>query len=592
MENIMQQIRYYFILFLVVSAYACGTQKEAVGDGQQKKLGQEPEEVVLSEDKKIEFEYLFIEGLKQKMLGNNDAAVQYFNGCLDINPKSAASLHELAKIYVSKGEIVSAKLLLEKAIQIDQENKWYKLLLARIYQNNNEYSKASQIYTDLLKDDPANVDYLYRKAVLMASSEKPGEAIEAYNELEKVMGYNEQIALARQNLYLQMGEEKKAFAEVQKLIDTYPDVPGYYGVMADMYKETGNMDKALEYYNKVLEMDPSNGFVHFSLASFYLQNGNIEEGYQHARKGFSNPDVQIETKIQLYLMLVNAPDDIRIEDEKLETLIGLIVETHPDDARSYSIYADYLMQNGRKPEAREQMLKALEVNPDNYPIWEQLILLDSELQDFEEMAAHSDEAIQLFPSQPLIYVLNAVANIQLENYEDALKTLESGQIYVADNKRMEAQFELYRAEAYYNLDEKEKAFSSFEKVIEIDPENFMAMNNYAYYLSVLGTELEKAEKLSSIVIKANPKNPTYLDTHAWVLFQKGEYRLAKFYMDTAMENGGDESTEVVEHYGDIYYKLNDIENALKYWKKSLEMGNDSPVLKQKIEEKKYIEGEE
>jgi tetratricopeptide (TPR) repeat protein len=389
-----------------------------------------------------------------------------------------------------------------------------------------------------------------------------------------------------------MGEEKKAFAEVQGLIDNYPDVPEYYGVMADMYKETGNMDKALEYYNKVLEMDPSNGFVHFSLASFYLQNGNIDEGYEHARKGFSNPEVQIETKIQLYLMLVNAPADLRIEDDKLETLITLIVETHPEDARSYSIFADYLMQNDRKPEARKQMLKALDVNPDNYPVWEQLILLDSELQDFEKMAAHSDKAIQLFPSQPLIYVLNAVANIQLENYEDALKTLEGGQIYVADNKRMEAQFELYRAEAYYNLDETEKAFSSFEKVIEIDPENFMAMNNYAYYLSVLGTQLEKAEKMSSLVIKANPKNPTYLDTHAWVLFQKGEYRLAKFYMDTAMENGGDESTEVVEHYGDIHYKLDDIENALKYWKKSLEMGNDSPILKQKIEEKKYIEGEE
>ncbi len=588
----MRILRYIIILFFLISTYACGTQKKAVGENEQKEQGQSADEIVLSEDKEIEFEYLFIEGLKQKMLGNNDAAVQYFNGCLDINPNSAASLHELAKIYVSKGEIVSAKLLLEKAIQIEPGNKWYKLLLARIYQNNNEYAKASQIYTELLGNDPDNVDYLYRKAVLMASSDEPAEAIEVYDELERVMGYSEQIALARQNLYLQMGQEKKAFAEVQKLIDTYPDVPEYYGVMADMYKETGNMDKALEYYNKVLEMDPSNGFVHFSLASFYLQNNNIEEGYQHAREGFSNPDVEIETKIQLYLMLVNAPEDIRIEDEKLETLIGLIVEAHPDDARSYSIFADYLMQNGRKSEARGYMLKSLEVDPDNYPVWEQLILIDSEMEDFEKMAAHSDKAIQLFPSQPLVYVLNAVANIQLENYGEALSTLENGQLYVTDNKRMEAQFELYRAEAYYNLNEKDKAFSSFEKVIEIDPENFMAMNNYAYYLSVLGVELEKAENLSSKVIQANPKNATYLDTHAWVLFQKGEYRLAKFYMDTAMENGGGESVEVVEHYGDIYYKLDDVENALKYWKQSLEMGNESPVLKRKIEEKKYIEGEE
>jgi tetratricopeptide (TPR) repeat protein len=588
----MTLFKYYFILLLLVVLMACGTQKQATDNQNLNEKTENSKPVELSEEKRIEFEYLFIEGLKQKMLGNQEMAIQYFNGCLDINPQSATSLYELSGIYVLKGEIVSAKLLLEKAIQIDPSNKWYKLLLAQIYQGNNEYSKAGEIYAGLLQAEPDNVDYLYQSAMLSASSDQPKKALNAYNELERVVGYNEQIALARQQLYREMGENKKAYAEIQKLIDTFPDVPEYHGVMADMYKEDGKMEEALKHYHKVLEMDPSNGFVHFSLATFYLQDNKIDEGYSHARKGFSNPDVAIKTKIQLYLMLVNAPDAISLDDSDIEELVALIVEAHPDDARSYSIMADYLIQQKRSEEARDYMLKALDVSSDNYQLWEQLLMIDNELLDFESMAKHSEKAISLFPSQPLLYVLNAVANLQLKEYQKVLKSLESGQLYVADNKRMAGQFEMYRGEAYYNLGEKEKAFSSFDKAIGINSENYMALNNYAYYLSELGVELEKAEVMSGRVVQVHPDNPTYLDTHAWVLFKKGEYRLAKFYMDTAMQNGGDESDVVIEHYGDIHYKLGDVENALKYWRQSLEMGNSSKLLKKKIEEKRYIEGEE
>lgn len=584
--------KYLLTSLLAMALMACSTSKQVANAGSK----DEGEQVVsgseLSEDKRIEFEFLFIEGLKQKMLGNQDLAVQYLNSCLDINPQSAASLYELAGIYAAKGEVVSAKLLLERAMQIEPENRWYKILLAQIYQNNNEYSKAGEIYSLLLEDDPNNVDFLYRNALLMASSDQPQRAIDAYNEMERVVGYNEQIALARQQLYREMGDNKKAYSEIQKLIEAFPDIPEYHGILADMYKEDGKMDEALEHYHKVLDMNPSNGFVHFSLASFYLQNNEIEKGYDHARKGFSNAEVAIETKIQLYLMLLNAPDEIKMDDSDFEELINLIIKAHPDDARSYSIMADYLVQQERGSEAREFMLRALDISSDNYRLWEQLLMIDNQLLDFESMAKHSQKALLLFPSQPLLYVLNAVANLQLKDYPKVLKTLENGQLYVTDNKQMESQFEMYRAEAYYNLNEKDKAFSAFDKAIEADPENYMALNNYAYYLSELGIELEKAEVMSAKVIQAHPDNATYLDTHAWVLFKKGEYRLAKFYMDTAMQNGADESEVCVEHYGDIHYKLDDLENAVKYWEKALEMGSSSELLKKKIEQKRYIEEEE
>lgn len=578
----------YIIFSFLILITGCKTTQKAVENNPDK----QNELTILTEDKRIEFEFLYIEGLKQKMLGNIDAATQYFNSCIEINPNSAASLYELASIHATKGELISAKLLLEKAIEINPDNKWYKLLLAQIYQNSNQYEQASRVYTDLIKMEPDNIDFLYLNALLLTTSGKYNEAIKAYNDLEKIMGPSEQISLSKQHVYRTAGKNKEAYAEIEKLIGISPEVPEYYGIMADMYKEDGNMTKALEYYNKVLEIDPSNGFVYFSLATFYIQNKETEKGFQYALKGFASPTVEIETKIQLYLMLLSAPQEMKVSDEQIEELIKLIVITHPADSRSYSIQADFLIQRGKHKEARDLMLKALDIDPNSYPLWEQLLITENQIQDFESMAKNSEKALELFPSQPLLYILSAVANLQLKNYEQTIKSLENGQIYVVDNKKMEAQFEMYRAEAYYNLDKSAKAFSAFENVIKNDPENYMAMNNYAYYLSVRGEQLEKAEKMSSMVIQAHPDNPTYLDTHAWVLFKKKEYRLAKFYMETALKNGGDENDVILEHYGDILFMLNDVDGAVTYWKKALDMGNESEILQQKIIERLYIEGDE
>lgn len=572
-----------FIVFAIV-LMSCKTSQKATINQQNQTI----EKNNLSEEKKIEFEYLYIEGLKQKMLGNNEMAIKYFNNCIEINPQSAASLYELANIYTSKGELVTAKLLLQKATQINHKNRWYKILLAQIHQNSNQYFEASKIYTELIKQEPNNIDFLYMNALLLSTSGDTEKAIKAYNDLEKTMGYNEQIALSRQNIYRQAGKNKEAYTEIEKLIEYSPETPEYYGILADMYKEDGNQKKALEYYNKVIEKDPKNGFVNFSLATLYIQNNEIEKGYDYAIKGFLNTNVEIETKIQLYLMLSTAPTEMKISDEQLENLIKIALETHPNDARSYGIMADFLMQRERTTEARNYMLQATEIDPNSYMLWEQLLITENQLSDFESMEINSQKAIQLFPTQAMLYLLNAVSNIQLKNYQLALKSLDNGQIYVIDNIQLNAQFDLYRAETFYNLNKSSEAFNAFEKVIKNDPENYMALNNYAYYLTVRGEQLEKAELMSSKVIQANPDNPTYLDTHAWVLFMKGEYRLAKFYIENALKNGGDSSEVVVEHYGDILFMLNDLSGAIEQWKKSIEMGNTSDTLKKKIAEKKYI----
>jgi len=581
----------FILIFLQFVFIDCSNRNIAEKDSGQSKSTFE-EQTKISEQKKIEFEYFFIEGLKQKTIGNPDIAIQNFNNCFAIDPNSAAVLYELAKIHVMKGDLTSAQTLLNNAIKINPENKWYQLLLAQIYQNNKQYVEASKIYANLIKTNPENLDYYYLNALNLTSGEKFDEALKAYNQLEEKFGFSEQVSLARQQLYRSAGKEKEAYQEIERLIKYNPSVPEYYGLLADMYKEDGNMPKALELYNKVLEVDPKNGFVQFSLATYYIQNKEFDKAFAHAKSGFSDPEIEIETKIQLYLMLITAPTEQKLSEQQIEELVKTMVATHQRDSRSYSIEADYFIQRNKFTEARECIKKSLDIDPNSYSLWEQLILLDNQNSDVENMKKDSEKAIELFPSQPQLYVLNSIALIQLKEYEKALKVLEAGQTYVLDNKKLEAQFELYRAEAYYNLKNSQQAFLSFEKVIEIEPDNYIAMNNYAYYLSVRGEQLDKAEIMSSRVVQANPDNPTYIDTYAWVLFKRKDYKLAKYQIEIAIKNGGNLNDVIVEHYGDILFMLNDIDEAVLHWIKSKELGNQSKILQQKIDQKRFIEGDE
>ncbi len=579
----------YLAYFAVISvlSISCATAQKHVKSTVAKKPA--VEENSISEDDKNEFEYTFIEGLKQKMIGNQQAAISLFSKCLTINPNSSSAMFELAKIHSGNGDMTSSSLLLEKAIKIEPENKWYKVLLAQIYEQGKQYKLAADLYQQLYQLNPDNMEYLYMNAALLSSAKEYDQAIEVYNTLEKKVGINDQIAVEKEQIFQATGKKKEALAELQKLIDSNPQEPRYYGLLADYYLSEKDDVNALKYYMKILEIDPNNGFVLFSLTSFYREKEDKEKAWEYARKAFQNKSAEVDTKIQFYLMITAGPDKPFFTDDQISELVDILVKTNPDDFRVYTVYAEYLISKGKLVEAREQLRKVLETQKDNYMIWERMILISNDLLDFKSIYTDSEKALALFPNQVTLYGLKAVACLQLEKYDEALEILKEGEPYLLDNKILKIQFGLYQAEAYYKLNRVEEAFKAFDDVITLDPENWMAMNNYAYYLSVRNENLAKAEDLSSKAVRANPENSTYLDTYAWVLFMRKDYSLAKFYMETAMKNGGDKSGVITEHYGDILIMLGEKEKAMEEWKKAMETGEGTKFLSEKIKQERYLD---
>ncbi len=124
--------------------------------------------------------------------------------------------------------------------------------------------------------------------------------------------------------------------------------------------------------------------------------------------------------------------------------------------------------------------------------------------------------------------------------------------------------------------------STYERGLELDPQNALINNNYSYALAVRGEQLERALEMVKISIAADSLNSSYLDTIGWVYFKLEEYGLAKIYLEKAIEVGG-ESVVMLDHLGDIEYKLGNIVRAKELWKKAVELEPSRTEIQIKIE---------
>jgi len=465
------------------------------------------------------------------------------------------------------------------------------ILLAKIYQQNKLYEKAAETFGNLALLIPDNTDYPVFQAEMLNLAGKQEEALACYNELEKRWGITEQVSLGKQSIFVKQGKKPEAYHEIENLLTKFQGETKYYGLLADMYLADSVMDKSLENYNKVLQYKPGDGFVQFSLSNYYRVVGDYAQSYEHLKKGFDNSSLELDAKIQMYMLLTQT-EDHRLTDVQQRELIQILINQYVDDERPRALLSEYYLAKKLNKEAREQLRLVVEINKGNYAYWERLLFVDNDLLDWKALHTDSKTAIKYFPEQPILYVLDAVSMIQQNNFKDVFAVLDSAEVNANNNNQVLSQIYTYRAEAYYKLKKYEDAYNWFDKVVKVDPQNYLAMNNYAYYLSLRSIRLDVAEKLSSLVVQNNPNNATYLDTYAWVLFKKKDYQLAKFYQESALSNSTEENPILVEHYGDILFFLNEKDKAVKQWEKSLKMGNPSKVLPEKIKKVVFIESVE
>lgn len=546
--------------------------------------------VTLTPEQQRKYDYFFLEAAKLKVRKDYDAAFNLLQHCLTINPNASSALYELAQYYMFLKQVPQGQAALEKAVENEPDNYWYSQGLANLYQQQDETEKAAKLLESMSVRFPDKLDPLYALLDIYNRQEAYDKVIATLNRIEQKMGKNEQLSMEKFRIYLQMKDDKNAFNEIESLVAEYPMDLRYQVVLGDVYLQNGKKEEAYEIYRKVLQAEPDNAMALYALASYYEATGQKELYRQQLDTLLLNRKVPSETKLSVMRQVIVEAEQEGKDSTQVIGLFDRMLQQEPDDAQVPMLYAQYLISKGMNQEALPVLRQVLEIDPTNTAARMMLLGEAVRKEDYEDVIRLCEAGTVANPEMLEFYFYLAIAYNQAERTDDViavcLKALE--QVTADSKKEVVSDFYTILADAYHTKDRKDEAYAAYDSALVYNPSNIGALNNYAYYLSVERRNLDKAEEMSYKTVKAEPNNATYLDTYAWILFEKGNYAEARLYIDDALKSNTEDSNVIIEHCGDIYYMTGDVEGALKFWKQALEKGSTSKTLKQKIQKKKYI----
>ena len=548
-------------------------------------------ETLLSAEQQRKYDYFFLEAMRMKGKNEYDAAFGLLQHCLDINPTASSALYEISQYYMFLRQVPQGQVALEQAVAFAPDNYWYSQGLVSLYQQQNELDKAAALLEKMVTRFPSKQDPLFSLLDIYSRQEKYNDVISTLNRLEKRLGKNEQLSMEKFRIYLQMKDDKKAFQEIESLVQEYPMDMRYQVILGDVYLQNGKKQEAYDAYQKVLAVEPDNPMALFSMASYYEQTGQKELYQQQLDTLLLNKKVTSDTKISVMRQVIVENEQSSAKDStQVIALFDRMMKQDIDDPQIPMLYSQYLLSKNMEQEAVPVLEQVVDLDPTNKAARLMLVSAAVKKEDYKQIIKVCEPGIEATPDALELYYYLAIAYHQAEQGDSVLSVCNRALEHITPDTRKEVISDFYSimGDIYHTKKQMTEAYAAYDSALVYNPSNIGAFNNYAYYLSVERRDLDKAEEMSYKTVKAEPNNSTYLDTYAWILFEKGNYAEARIYIDNAMKNDGEKSDVIVEHCGDIYFMTGDVEGALKYWKKALEMGSESKTLKQKIEKKKYI----
>ncbi|MDH4092607.1 MAG: tetratricopeptide repeat protein [Cyclobacteriaceae bacterium] len=545
-----------------------------------------------------EAEFYFTEGEKFFILEDYSKALLYYQRTLEITPENATVHYKVAEVLAHSNkqeDLLKASISIENALRLEKKNKYFYLLASNIYTSMAAFDKAAAVYETMIKEVKGAEEYLYELAAVYQYANRFEDAIKTYNRAESLLGINEISSIQKLRLFLELGKTKEGIAEGEKLINAFPGEDRFVMGFAETLSQKGLRAEAIRYLEEFTATNPDSGNVKMLLAGLYRDNSQEQKARELLASLFDDSSVELGSKVIIlgsYNAELNQNRTNNISDPDKEnfarSLFEKLVKQYPSDPDVHILGGDLYLSIGKSHEAQIEYASAIGLGQVNFEVWENLLYLETQLEQFDKVIEHSDEALEIFPNQSMIYYFNGYANLRRFHYPEAIVSLEQAKKLSASQPKMIGELNSMLGDAYNATKAYDKSDKAYEEALAINPNNDAVLNNYSYYLALRKANLEKAEKMSSLLVKNNPDNPTFLDTHAWVLYSRQKYKEARKVMERAIITGNATATHF-EHYGDILFQLGDVGAAVQQWEKARGLNANSEILNKKIANRKIYE---
>ena len=591
----MIRIRHGFckLLFggLILSAvYSCGSSTKTASNSSR---GVKPAVArrVLSYNDEQRFKYFYLGAVDQQMKGNYAGAFDLLNHCQEINP-DAAEVYFMRSAYHALLNNDSLSLAdIQKAAELNPQNNVYLERLAGAYIGSGKYDEAIEAYEKLYANNHDRDDVLNVLIRLYGQQKDYDNMLQTINRLENLEGSSEEITLARMRVYSLKGDKQAELAELKDLSKKHPNDMNYRVMMGNWLLQNELPADALKEYEYVLAQEPDNLMAQMSMLDYYNAIGQDSLAAELQEKLVVSPSTPLNSKMTLMRGIVNSNEQQGGDSTEVLRIFRHILSQPQKTSDMWELQAAYMSLKQMPQDSIDNSLRgALEVAPDNAGVRLQLIQSKWKEQLFDDVISLCKPALEYNPDEMAFYYFLGLAYFQKDEKDKALHTFQLGvsQINSESNKEIVSDFYAIMGDILHEKGREQEAYVAYDSCLQWKDDNLGALNNYAYYLSEKGKDLQKAEKMSYRTIKAEPKNSTFLDTYAWILFMQERYEEANIYIEQAVQNDSTVSDVILEHAGDISAKLGNIKKAVEWWEKARDAGGNSKVLIRKIKLRKYL----
>ncbi|WP_436515033.1 tetratricopeptide repeat protein [Ekhidna sp. To15] len=541
--------------------------------------------VPLTQEDSLKVEGVLVEAEKQLILENHAKALENFYVALEMNTESAAINFKIAEVLAKSNEGQKALPYGLQAIELDPRNKYYRLGLARIYQSIGFYMDAAKTYEGLLEYFPAEENALYELAELYQLTGRREEMFKVFDQIESQLGVKEEITREKQRIYMKEGKLDEVIAEYDKLIDAYPNESSYKSELINFLIQNKKLDRAEEAIADYEASESPSSRITMMKSELAWMRGDREKSIQLLSQAFETNSIDFNSKFQIISnYLVMSPD---AETRSKLTLIAIqLADQYQEEFKAQAFVGDMLYQDGKSQEAVSYYLKAVKLNATNYSVWQNILNVEADLNQYDSVVVHAEKALEYFPNQALLYYFAGTGHLINNDYTKAVRMLDQGKKYTVDPNLLTV-FYGQLGDAYNGLQENEKSYKAYDKALENGPNNDHVLNNYSYYLSLENKNLDKALEMSTRLVEQHPNNSTYLDTHGWVLYISGKYKESRKFLEKAASL--DDDGTVIEHYGDVLFQLGEVEEAILQWERARDLGSTSELIEKKISDRKLYE---
>lgn len=534
-----------------------------------------------SEARSRKSDYYFMEALRQRALEREDLALAMMNRALELNDvKTEGEAYELGIRLMLLGRTTRDSLLYDRGLQLCEgyfekhpSDMFAGDQLAQYHAASGNVGRAIEIFDTLQSFYPTNALITANHADMLLRAQRLGEAIDLYRNLEKVIGRNPSLTQRITNVMIWQGDTVGALAEIDGLIAAQPRSVDALQLGAAAASQFGRLDRALDYIDRAKELDPTNGTTYYYAANVYRMQGRTEDYDNAIRGAITGDDLERDAKIDLLRYYLESELQKDSVSEKIDPLFESLADQYTHDYQIRMLYMSYLASQKRWRPAAEQLELAVSVNPADPHDFLVLARLYGSADDLNGVLNATETGLTHHPRSIELYQMQAAVLSRKKNYQAAEATLRRA--LEVDSVSAKERADLYRDLADLGQQTgapRDSIIAGYERALELNPENDLAMNNYSYWLSTIeGGDLLRAKELIAKAIMYEPASPTYCDTYAWVAYRLGDLETAKRYIDMALtfdrsylENNPEALDETLGHAADIYQALGQLEKANEF----------------------------